>query len=1187
MSRPSSLFLASIILAFSIPSAFAAEAGGTYSSNTTLVNGDTWTTAMTINNGATVNIPDLATVTYGAADNLNLSGTGTLRIDTGGTLFLDTKTGNDNIVVVGTVSVVNDGTVRFDAGTDIQLNTNGSSFTNNGLLLKTSGSDGPSNDPAYIYPSSQTVGGKFTNNGNITVQAGHLNISGSQSAGNAASSTGGIFTTTGTGVLSFSGGWTLLRGTSSMATGSSVELSNENPASSTGTFFVAMAPTTILDVDGDGLIWKTGKLNTNGNIIENQGLLRLQGVGATLFGTSGSFLNAAGATFRMESGDLAVTTVTLRNEGAMSLNGASPTTTITLSGTGLLENAAGGTFDLTSGTLTSSLAISNAGSMTNVAATLNTNGTFTNSGTFNQTGGVWNLTAAATSTSTGVLNLKGTTITITGTTLTNDGTATFIAQDGNVTLQGTGTFLNKGTFNHTYGGSNDNLVLGGTMTFQNEGTFDFQERGDLQITSSGKFVNNGLIQKTVAGTDTSFFYGTAGFTAGAGSQILAKAGILRMASGGTSDAAALWTADGGNLDLAGTWTGTIAGSSGNGGRVRITDSMNTTVLSELTVGTGGLTLDIKGDGLFWNQKDILTAGNTLTNVGIFTITDGGIKNLTGGGQLLNGTGGILHHLSGTVTLVNDTIIRNQGAMNITAGTGTAGYGGEGAIVNDAGGTITHTSGSLGLSGNTKLQNDGTYQWTAGTINLNTGAEWENNGLFNINGGSTITHTFLTDGTGTFTNGTTGVMDWTGNSAFNLGTGVTLTNDGNFNVTGSGDRNLSGAGTFINNGTFNHLVTVTADNLVGLTAGGSFVNNGDFNFVGVQDFRLGNGYTFTNTGTLTKTTTSNSTDQAQFFAFLADGTGGTFDNQGTVRVEGGHFRITAAVSGSTQFIDVNLVQKGANGTLTGGTWVADSTATTLVSFARIDLAPFGASSGINTIGENAVVDLIGSGAELTQLSSLTSVAGEFYVSNGKNFNATHPSNALNVTSTGTVGGDGTFSDAITVDGAVTPGSGRGTQNGKLTFASGVTFNAGSSITLQLTLPTGTVPLDGSVTTTSISSYIAGLADLDPTTEHDAIDANGTLTLNPDMTISVVSNGTSFTFGQYFDLFDWTTALAGITTQAEVDAILELPTLDAGSEWKTDLFLSHGIVYVVPEPSRALLLLGGMMVLGVRRRRKLTV
>lgn len=660
--------------------------------------------------------------------------------------------------------------------------------------------------------------------------------------------------------------------------------------------------------------------------------------------------------------------------------------------------------------------------------------------------------------------------------------------------------------------------------------------------------------------------------------------------------------------------------------MRITDSGNASVASDLTVGSGGLTLNISGGGVYWDKKDILTGGNTLSNAGLFNIIDtlaGDVKTLRGGGELFNT--GTLKLLSGTVTLADNSVLRNQGSISIElGGTGTGGFTGVGTLNNDTGGTLTHVTGNLTFTGaDVHLLNKGTYDWISGTITLNTGATWENQGTVIIN--ATSAHNFAGDGTGTLKNAATGTVNWSSAGALNINAGVTFSNDGTvnwnangvfniatsatfdnngtvnwgssgflsiasggtfrndgvLNLTGNANRSLSGAGTFENNGTFNFAASGANDNLESLTAGGKFTNNGTFNFVGIPDYRIISGYTFTNLGTVNVTATSNSTDAAQFFSNLADGNGAIFDNQGTVEVNGGLFRVTTNVNGSTQFANVALTQNDGAGTLTGGTWVANSTVNANTTFAKIDLAPFGVSSGITTIGQNAVVDLIGSGAELTQLASLTTVAGKFYVSSGKNFNATGSS--FTVTSTGTVGGNGTFSDAVVINGSVTPGSGRGTQTGKLTFNAGITFNAGSSITMQLASPTGTVPQDGSVTLSNISSYINGLADLDPTTEHDAIDANGTLTLNPGMTISVVSTGMTFTYGQYFDLFDWT-ALVGITTQAEVDAIFDLPTLAEGHEWKTDLFLTKGIVYVVPEPSRAVLLLGGMMMLVMRRRRK---
>jgi autotransporter-associated beta strand protein len=112
-------------------------------------------------------------------------------------------------------------------------------------------------------------------------------------------------------------------------------------------------------------------------------------------------------------------------------------------------------------------------------------------------------------------------------------------------------------------------------------------------------------------------------------------------------------------------------------------------------------------------------------------------------------------------------------------------------------------------------------------------------------------------------------------------------------------------------------------------------------------------------------------------------------------------------------------------------------------------------------------------------------------------------------------------------------------------------------------------------------------------HDYINVGGTLNLNQHGRL-VVSNFGSYTpiGGDVFNLIDWTTALNsnGFTANAALyngtgDGVfdLDLPTLGSGLFWDTSLFLSHGAVFVVPEPSRALLLLFGIMALFLRRRR----
>ena len=111
-------------------------------------------------------------------------------------------------------------------------------------------------------------------------------------------------------------------------------------------------------------------------------------------------------------------------------------------------------------------------------------------------------------------------------------------------------------------------------------------------------------------------------------------------------------------------------------------------------------------------------------------------------------------------------------------------------------------------------------------------------------------------------------------------------------------------------------------------------------------------------------------------------------------------------------------------------------------------------------------------------------------------------------------------------------------------------------------------------------------------HDYLNVGGDLTLNADGRIVVTNFGT-FTpaFGEVFNLIDWGTAdfntfsvnptLDNGTGDSAYD--LDLPELSSGLAWDTSLFVSHGSVFIVPEPGRMALLFIGLLGLCVRRRR----
>lgn len=127
-------------------------------------------------------------------------------------------------------------------------------------------------------------------------------------------------------------------------------------------------------------------------------------------------------------------------------------------------------------------------------------------------------------------------------------------------------------------------------------------------------------------------------------------------------------------------------------------------------------------------------------------------------------------------------------------------------------------------------------------------------------------------------------------------------------------------------------------------------------------------------------------------------------------------------------------------------------------------------------------------------------------------------------------------------------------------------------------------------TDFASYMTGAG-----TNQDLLSITGTLTLNNTGGITVATTG-GYTgvFGDVFNLLDWSAVESAYTsngfttgaryrTGAETGLDLLLPTLGTGLSWDTSLFQTHGVVVVVPEPGRGLLLLLAGVACLLRRRR----
>jgi autotransporter-associated beta strand protein len=171
-------------------------------------------------------------------------------------------------------------------------------------------------------------------------------------------------------------------------------------------------------------------------------------------------------------------------------------------------------------------------------------------------------------------------------------------------------------------------------------------------------------------------------------------------------------------------------------------------------------------------------------------------------------------------------------------------------------------------------------------------------------------------------------------------------------------------------------------------------------------------------------------------------------------------------------------------------------------------------------------------------------------------------------------------------------------GNLTLTGPVatTSVATNRLTLQINGPTTTLTALG-YTFGDPTSFIAGLPTGTPTQQdmlngfqgdlqnHDYLRITNDLTLNTGGRIAVTNySGFSPAFGDLFNLLDWGNLNLNTWNPA---SDLNLPSLGVGQSWDTSLFTTHGVIVVVPEPSRALLLLLGLFGLIARRRRNRAV
>lgn len=714
-----------------------------------------------------------------------------------------------------------------------------------------------------------------------------------------------------------------------------------------------------------------------------------------------------------------------------------------------------------------------------------------------------------------------------------------------------------------------NIIFNGTNT-GGGGAMGFSIQGGTNVTMGGTGGWSGSSLKTVLhgtlnlASDTALGAATLslGGTGTTETPTLTATGAARTITNGLT----LLGVTTGNATIAGTNALTINGTLLNSGANR-TLSVNNTALTtfggtvNLSEGTANRTLAINGTGNV-TISGVVANGGTATASNL-TYSGTGLLSLTNA----NTFAGTLTASSGTTRIDNTLAAQNStvsvGAANaVTFGTGIT----------------TATFGSLSGAGDLALTNTDTNNVALSIGNNDTSTTYSGA----LSGTGSITKI----GTGTVTLSST-TSTYSGGTVISAGR-ITLSGAGsNAAALGSGAVNLQG-------GTLQ-----LQSNGGGGTSAGTFANA-----IQVDSGQNGTLISF-GRGELSSTLTGAGTLNLQVDYIRGDVSGNWSAFTGQINVtpntNGGDFRIdntngfgTARINlaaGVSMYMNVNFATTLTNtigeltgsGTLRGGP-TSGRTMTWNVGGANTNAQFDGVIQ--NGTGPTAVTK---SGNGAWTLTGTNTYTGVTTVSAG----------SLNLTSTGTTG-----TGAVTVaNGGTILGTGL-VQGSSFTATSGSTTHAGNGAaqsdygTLTFTPATA----GGSFDFQSGSSVILGI---NPGAASDLLsfvgDGSQSLLFNGNLNVTPLTGYTPIA-AETFNLLDWT-SLSSTTFHSRFSAGsyggyllgngddnlgFDLPDLSgSGFGWDISSFTTNGsiaVVSLVPEPSRALLLMLGIVGVGMRRRRQ---
>jgi autotransporter-associated beta strand protein len=302
--------------------------------------------------------------------------------------------------------------------------------------------------------------------------------------------------------------------------------------------------------------------------------------------------------------------------------------------------------------------------------------------------------------------------------------------------------------------------------------------------------------------------------------------------------------------------------------------------------------------------------------------------------------------------------------------------------------------------------------------------------------------------------------------------------------------------------------------------------------------------------------------------------------------GGNLRGTSGQPSIT--IANNIIFKADTTIVSGGNALVLSGGVTLAEGDRVLTHSTSATTTFSGVisdgGQNRGITIAGSGTGAVIFSNTNTYTGATNV-NGSTLlvNGTHATgSSYRVASGGTLGGGGNIGMAsggsVTIAGSGTLSVGNGT-NSAATLT--ITTTAGGALTF--TDNTSIVRLD----IISDASAGSGTDQSADATRADQLAVSGTVNLNgARLVVGTIAGLDSLTFseGDRWDLFDWVTSFpVGNFTIAPAT---DLPALSAGLMWDLSDIYTGGtiVVAVIPEPSRAMLLISGLMFGLLRRRRQ---